>query len=47
MSAPEYIGPAFVAGVGSLPHKDLIGIVYFFQHSGVDNKLIWVSGIFI
>lgn len=30
MSAPEYIGLAFIAGVGSLPLKELIRIISFF-----------------
>jgi len=47
MAAPEYIGPAFIAGIGSLPLKELIRIIYFFQHFEVDRKFIWVSGIFI
>lgn len=47
MSALENIGPAFIAGAGTLPLKDLIRTVYFFHRSGIDNKLILVSGIFI
>lgn len=37
-SAPEYMRPAFIAGVGSVPLKELIRIIYFFQYFGVDMQ---------